>query len=68
MAGKIPKHAHGTIHLKLPTSSARLIMQGAMELYDGIVDKKSADPQALYYGRTCYGREEGTKNRRLMSS
>ena len=36
---KIPKHAHGTIHLKLPTSSARLIMQGAMELYDGIVDK-----------------------------
>ncbi len=25
---KIPKHAHGTIHLKLPTSSARLIMQG----------------------------------------
>lgn len=39
MAGKYPSIAHGTIHLKLPTSSARLIMQGAMELYDGIVDK-----------------------------
>lgn len=36
---KIPKHAHGTIHLKLPTSSARLIIQGAMELYDEIVDR-----------------------------
>ena len=26
-----------------------------------VLQIKSADPQALYYGRTCYGREEGTK-------
>lgn len=36
---KIPKHAHGTINLKKPTSSTKQIMQAVMELYDRIVDR-----------------------------
>ncbi len=35
---KIPKHAHGTTHLALPTSSTRQIMEAASELYDRIVN------------------------------
>ena len=35
---KIPKSAHGSINLKRPTSSSRLIVQAVMELYDRIVD------------------------------
>ena len=30
----VPKHAHGTFNLKKPTSSSRLIMEGAAELFD----------------------------------
>ena len=37
---RIPKHAHGTIHLDKKTSSAKLITEAVMELYDRIVDKK----------------------------
>lgn len=37
---KVPKHAHGTINLKRPTSSARLITDAVMELYERIVNKK----------------------------
>lgn len=37
---KTPKHAHGTIHLKKPTSSTRLITNAVMELYDRIVDRR----------------------------
>ena len=36
---KVPKHAHGTENLERQTSSTRLIVQAAMELYDRIVDK-----------------------------
>ncbi len=36
---KIPKHAHGTIHMDRQTSSAKLITDAVMELYDQIVDK-----------------------------
>lgn len=36
---KIPKHAHGTKNLDRLTSSATLITNAAMELYDRIVDK-----------------------------
>lgn len=36
---KVPKHAHGTTNLKRQTSSTRLIIDAAMELYDRIVDK-----------------------------
>ncbi|MBQ5699277.1 MAG: DNA methylase, partial [Lachnospiraceae bacterium] len=36
---KIPKHAHGTIHLDRQTSSAKLITDAVMELFDQIVDK-----------------------------
>lgn len=36
---KVPKHAHGTINLKQPTSSGRLITNAAMELFDRITDK-----------------------------
>lgn len=35
---KIPKHAHGTQNLKKSTSSAKLILEGMMNLYDRIVN------------------------------
>ena len=34
----VPKHAHGTFKFKKPTSSSRLIMNGAAELFDRYVD------------------------------
>ncbi len=37
---RIPKHAHGTARLDRKTSSARLITEAVMELYDRIVDKR----------------------------
>jgi len=36
---KIPKHARGTANVGRQTSSARLIMEAVMELYDRIMDK-----------------------------
>ena len=36
---KVPKHAHGTANLKKKTSSARLITNAVMDLYDRIVDE-----------------------------
>ena len=36
----VPKHAHGTIHLKEPASSSRLLTQAAAQLYDQIVDSR----------------------------
>lgn len=36
---KVPKHAHGTANLSRQTSSARLILDAVMELYDRVVDK-----------------------------
>lgn len=36
---KTPKHAHGTANLERQTSSARLILDAVMELYDRIVDR-----------------------------
>lgn len=35
---KIPKHAHGTINLDRKTSSTKLIVNAAMELFDRIID------------------------------
>lgn len=35
---RIPKHAHGTTHLARQTSSARLITEGVLELFDRIVN------------------------------
>lgn len=35
---RIPKHAHGTANLKMPTSSTRLIMDGMMDIFDRVVD------------------------------
>lgn len=37
---KLPKHAHGTVNLKQQTSSAMLITNAVLELYDRIVDQK----------------------------
>lgn len=34
----VPKHAHGTFNFKKPTSSSRLIMNGAAELFDHYVN------------------------------
>ena len=36
---RIPKHAHGTANLKEPTSSAKLLLGEALELYRRIADK-----------------------------
>ena len=36
---KIPKHAHGTVNLQKKTSSARVITQAVVDLYDRIVDR-----------------------------
>ena len=35
---RVPKHAHGTINLKRQTSSAKLLTEAVMKLYDEIVD------------------------------
>lgn len=35
---RVPKHAHGTIRFDKPTSSTRVIVDGAMELFQRIVD------------------------------
>lgn len=35
----VPKHAHGTVNLKRQTSSARLITDAVMELYERITDR-----------------------------
>lgn len=37
---RIPKHAHGTENLGTQTSSARLITEAVMRLYDRIMDRK----------------------------
>ena len=34
----VPKHAHGTLNFERPTSSSRLIMDGATELFDRCVN------------------------------
>ena len=36
---RVPKHAHGTANLGQKTSSTRLIMNAALNLYDRIVDR-----------------------------
>ena len=36
----IPKQAHGTVHLKQPGSSSRVIIKAALELFDRIVDRE----------------------------
>jgi len=36
---RVPKHAHGTANLKRKSSSARMITEAVMELYEQIVDK-----------------------------
>lgn len=35
---RVPKHAHGTVNLKRQTSSSKIILDAAMELYDRIID------------------------------
>ncbi len=37
---KVPKHAHGTIHLGRKTSSTQMIMDAVTDLYDRIVNPK----------------------------
>ena len=37
---KIPKHAHGTVHLQGHTSSTKEIVDAVMELFDRIVDQE----------------------------
>lgn len=36
---KIPKHGHGTISLKFPTSSTKLISDAVIQLYERIINK-----------------------------
>ena len=35
----VPKHAHGTARLEMPTASAKLIMQAVKSLFDELVDE-----------------------------
>ena len=37
---EMPKHAHGTIHVELQTSSTKLLSDAILKLYDRIIDKK----------------------------
>ena len=37
---KVPKHAHGTINIDHQTSSTKVIMEAAIELYEKIINKK----------------------------
>ncbi|MBE5820496.1 MAG: DNA methylase [Clostridiales bacterium] len=37
---KVPKHAHGTINLDHQTSSTKIIMEAAINLYDRIINNK----------------------------
>lgn len=37
---KIPKHAHGTANMTVPTASTRLLTEKLLELYDRIVNRK----------------------------
>lgn len=37
---RVPKHTHGTVNLNRQTSSTKLIMDAAMDLYDRIVDQE----------------------------
>ena len=37
---EVPKHAHGTVNLRQKTSSARLITENVLALYDRITDRK----------------------------
>lgn len=37
---KVPRHAHGTVNLKLPTSSSRVIAKAVLQLYDKITDRE----------------------------
>ena len=43
----VPKHAHGTIHLGVQTTSTRLITEGAVRLYDRIIEPR------LWVRRVC---------------
>ncbi len=36
----VPKHAHGTVNLKKPTSSARIMVDAVLGLYDDIIKKE----------------------------
>lgn len=37
---KVPKHAHGTINIEFPTSSASVLIEKVAELYDRIINPK----------------------------
>lgn len=37
---KLPKHAHGTVNMKFPTSSTKLITKEVLKLYDCIINEK----------------------------
>ena len=46
----VPKHAHGTFNFEKPTSSSRLIMDGATELFDRIQLREANLIIAAHYG------------------
>ncbi len=59
---RIPKHAHGTIHLVSQTSSAHQIIDAALELYDRIVDKKLLIRRASISAEHVLGEETVKEN------
>jgi len=56
---KVPKHANGSINLRMPTSSARLITEAADELFERISDKKLLVRRInITANHVCYEKEE----------
>lgn len=59
---KVPKHAHGTVNLKKKTSSAKIITEAVLELFDGIVDERllarRLNVTAVRYPQEMYDSDE----------
>ena len=54
---RVPKHAHGSINLKAPTSSTRLIMDAVVSLFTQIVDKNLLVRRAAISANHVIGEE-----------
>lgn len=59
---KIPKHAHGTIHIDRYTSSSKLITKEVMKKIDVLVNKKLLDKRNQHYQACNVIYEEDAKD------
>ncbi len=58
---KVPKHAHGTINLDHKTSSTKIITNGAVELFDKIINK-NLSVRKIYISACDVVNEDDYKN------